>query len=125
MEPGLRDRENPCQLAGHSREYSPQWSTALETGKTYNTGTGSLNRVPCRNGARPERPGKHGGDHDRPDQFPQAAMEPGLRDRENFLGRSRSECVRLAAMEPGLRDRENVGPRPAGDPDRVPQWSPA
>src|SRR5579875_2195585 len=105
----------------------------------------------CRNGARPERPGKHASYTATVEAGNHAAMEPGLRDRENCSPRSppsRPSRSRngarperpgkpgaagdeyhgqwLAAMEPGLRDREN---RPAVTAARIcgarPQWSPA
>src|SRR5579875_3121625 len=43
-----------------------------------------------------------------------AAMEPGLRDRENLPQAQLRAHVDVAAMEPGLRDRENKRPVPKG-----------
>src|SRR5579875_3686688 len=106
MEPGLRDREN---------------------GDRFLPGRATDGR---RNGARPERPGKHrrprnrwhrcsgrnGGRPERPEKLfvsapgvvlQMAAMEHGLRDRENRKRRFIAPDGRDAAMEPGLRDREN------------------
>src|SRR5579875_3642161 len=94
MEPGLRDRENTegCIVTG---------------GLSF-----------CRNGARPERPGKREW-HNRRNGKSDAAMEPGLRDRENLAARLGPPRRRGAAMEPGLRDRENCSPRsPPSRPSR-------
>src|SRR5579875_3414701 len=62
----------------------------------------------CRNGARPQRPGKRApcGAHHR--RARRAAMKPGLRDRENAEPARQRPAGGGAAMEPGLRDRENL-----------------
>src|SRR5579875_2693531 len=103
----------------------------------------------CRNGARPERPGKRAGharqleagpvaamepglrDRENPDgtvsvrELFRAAMEPGLRDRENTEDYGIGVINAVAAMEPGLRDRENSSSVPRSWCSRWPQWSPA
>src|SRR5579875_2963546 len=60
MEPGLRDRENPHVITDHAPPCSPQWSPACETGKTSKRLQCTFH-LRCRNGARPERPGKPSG----------------------------------------------------------------
>src|SRR5579875_1814419 len=80
----------------------------------------------CRNGARPERPGKHASYTATVEAGNHAAMEPGLRDRENLAARLGPPRRRGAAMEPGLRDRENCSqPAAPARPDGTRQGSPA
>src|SRR5579875_1069524 len=58
--------------------------------------------------------------------YERAAMEPGLRDRENAEFAAELARLRSAAMEPGLRDRENLSADgispPSGMPRRGPAW---
>src|SRR5579875_1999258 len=83
MEPGLRDRENR-----RSRRASASGITSRNGARPERPGKppAAASRWPpwrCRNGARPERPGKRGHDSGPPVDADGAAMEPGLRDREN------------------------------------------
>src|SRR5579875_208369 len=103
MEPGLRDRENP---------------TGRRPAASGGSGSG-------RNGARPERPGKRGDPVGAGHARQLAAMEPGLRDRENPVLHQPGAVRRPAAMEPGLRDRENPAEEGGGGMTAPPQWSPA
>ena len=134
MEPGHEDRENLDQDGHTVRPGKPQWSPVTRTGKTRRGRTpagpgwrrnGARSRrpgnpdlgaaragSPCRrNGARSRGPGRHVGAPG-PGSKPtasQAAMEPGLEDRENVgPALSASEPVGVAAMEPGHEDRENL-----------------
>ena len=80
----------------------PQWSPALTAGKSRTSSRRSMTASPCRNGARPSRPGR-------------AAQQAA--DQTNGV---------LAAMEPGPHGREESVPRMVcSPPSDSPQWSPA
>src|SRR5579875_2003327 len=107
MEPGLRDRENSTLLRCGAWTSGSRNGARPERPGKHCDGRGCKVRRSCRNGARPERPGKHTGEA-KAEHDTKAAMEPGLRDRENGDLAGNREAGRGAAMEPGLRDRENL-----------------
>ncbi len=67
-----------------SRLPLPQWSPVLSTGITVGGGSGG-GSTGCRNGARSYRPGSHNG-YASLAIYAQAAMEPGLIDRDHTPG---------------------------------------
>ena len=151
MEPGLRGREDPCIRVGPRwLAWQPLWSPAFGAGKT--TGRGVQGRAgrAGRYGARPSGPGRPGSRSSHHRRSMRAAMEPGLRGREDSslscsgirdtsplwspaFGAGKTEVALLhprraddAAMEPGLRGREDtvqaLVERAGG---HEPLWSPA
>src|SRR5579875_2207044 len=117
MEPGLRDRENAEGAPGpRARENVTQGNVreAVRTGRNgarpERPGKRRIRGGTCpaqvrRNGARPERPGKLECRWDHPTDR-DAAMEPGLRDRENRRRRS--------AQSPRGRSRNGARPERPG-----------
>src|SRR5579875_3414744 len=124
MEPGLRDRENSTLLRCAARTSGSRNGARHKRPGKRCDGRGCKVRRSCRNGARPERPGKHTGEV-KAEHDTKAAMEPGLRDRENLYQDTGHMDTVKAAMEPGLRDRENPHVITYPAPPFSPQWSPA
>ena len=135
MEPGLRGREDDgAEVAWLSVWTAPLWSPAFGAGKT-GSGWRTPGRVrPGRYGARPSGPGRRRRRQEAVPQLRHAAMEPGLRGREDSSVSSASSAAAAsplwspafgagktatsargapdatrAAMEPGLRGREDAG----------------
>ena len=127
MEPGLRgreDRENDS--SPRSVGAVPLWSPAFGAGKTLapvgGTGAGARRRY----GARPSGPGRPPVEIGERGLGAPAAMEPGLRGREDARRHPRVPPDRRAAMEPGLRGREDILTPGCGTGSTSgPLWSPA
>ena len=124
MEPGLIDRDHLANLAiGATVFYTPQWSPVLSTGITRPPQSGR------RRGWSPQwspvlSTGITGLAHVSALPPEDAAMEPGLIDRDHepqLLGLLGGP---LAAMEPGLIDRDHRCQMAVGVSIRAPQWSP-
>ena len=112
MEPGLRGREDaPAPAASRParrRRYGARPSgPGRRAAVTVTGGRGGW----CRYGARPSGPGRRSGRPESRRSGGPAAMEPGLRGREDLdLPASAGLVDHRAAMEPGLRGREDRSP---------------